>query len=335
MKQSINFGVATPNPQAFITRTKDKSHGRLKVYSNNSIFLEKQEEFCLELFNPTEKSILVKIEINGKMISSTGLVLKPAQRVFLERYFDVDKKFLFDVYEIENWETLKNEANEISSKHNQLKTELSLREQLLKLSSNEQERISLEMRISELKFQTEEMLSLMTELNERSNSVKEASKYNGKIRIYFYNEMVCDYTSTKLFEPFYPFGGGTLFGGMTTNTFTSNLNDNYTSNNCVGQNSIFDGNNLFNTDNISLNKNLRSKKDIKETGRIEHGSISNQKFETVNMNFSPIHFHNIEYTILPISEKPLEMKDIRNYCRKCGKKLSQSDNFCSSCGEKV
>jgi hypothetical protein len=99
-------------------------------------------------------------------------------------------------------------------------------------------------------------------------------------------------------------------------------------------NSLFEENSLsFNLDEVISDK-AKSLDDVKETGRIEQGSISNQKFETVNMSFETYTFHTVEYKMLPSSEKPMEVKDLRKYCNQCGKKLSPSDNFCSSCGKK-
>jgi hypothetical protein len=79
---------------------------RLKLYDKNvdmpTYYLQKKQEFQIELFNPTQSVILAKITLNNKLISQGGLVLKPGQRVFLDRYLDVAKKFLFDTYEVSN-----------------------------------------------------------------------------------------------------------------------------------------------------------------------------------------------------------------------------------------
>lgn len=84
---------------------------RLKVYKNTgdmpTYYLQKGQEFQIELFNPTTDVILAKIILNGNPISQGGLVLNPGQRVFLDRYLDVAKKFLFDTYEVSNTEEVK------------------------------------------------------------------------------------------------------------------------------------------------------------------------------------------------------------------------------------
>jgi hypothetical protein len=100
MKQ-LNY-VAPKVPTANIAVNKS----RVKLYNKKgdlpSYYLQKGQEFQIELFNPTKDTVLAKITLNGNVISQGGLILKPAQRVFLERYLDVAKKFMFDTYEVAN-----------------------------------------------------------------------------------------------------------------------------------------------------------------------------------------------------------------------------------------
>jgi hypothetical protein len=79
-------------PQSFITKSKQ----RLKQHVD-TVYLKNGDEFEIELFNPTQNKVLAKIELNGISIGS-GIVLRPGERVFLERYLDDAKKFLFETY---------------------------------------------------------------------------------------------------------------------------------------------------------------------------------------------------------------------------------------------
>jgi hypothetical protein len=97
-----NFSAGIPVPTANIAVNK----ARLKVY-NDSYYLTKGQEFEIELFNPTTNTLLAKIYLNNKPISQGGLVLRPGQRIFLDRYLDVAKKFLFDTYDVENSDEVK------------------------------------------------------------------------------------------------------------------------------------------------------------------------------------------------------------------------------------
>ena len=82
-------------PSAHITTRKQ----RLKQNGSN-VYLNNGEEFEIEIFNPKTISVLAKIKINGNYLSGGGIIIKPGQRVFLERYLNEAKKFKFDVYEV-------------------------------------------------------------------------------------------------------------------------------------------------------------------------------------------------------------------------------------------
>jgi hypothetical protein len=79
-------------PQSFITKSKQ----RLKQHID-TVYLNNGDEFEIELFNPTHNKVLAKIEMNGNSIGN-GIILRPGERVFLERYLDEAKKFLFETY---------------------------------------------------------------------------------------------------------------------------------------------------------------------------------------------------------------------------------------------
>jgi hypothetical protein len=85
-------------PTAHITKKKS----RLKVYNGHVVFLDNNDNFEFELHNPKQNSVLVKIKLNGEYISSSGVVLRPGQRMFLERFLDTNNKFEFSTYEVNN-----------------------------------------------------------------------------------------------------------------------------------------------------------------------------------------------------------------------------------------
>lgn len=99
--QNYKIGVnSTPKPQAWVA----VSNNRQKIYGakNDLVYLDNGQEFQIELYNPTSESYLAKIYLNNKLISSSGLVIKPGQRYFLDRYIDEKKKFLFSSYVVED-----------------------------------------------------------------------------------------------------------------------------------------------------------------------------------------------------------------------------------------
>lgn len=85
-------------PEAYISVQK----GRKKIHNLKNVYLEDETEFEIELFNPTLRTVLAKISINGSMISYSGIVLKPGERVFLDRFLHEPKKFKFETYDVEN-----------------------------------------------------------------------------------------------------------------------------------------------------------------------------------------------------------------------------------------
>jgi hypothetical protein len=82
-------------PSAHITTGKQ----RLKQ-NGSSVYLKDGEEFEVEIFNPKSNSVLAKIKINGNYLSGGGIIVRPGQRVFLERYLNEARKFKFEVYEV-------------------------------------------------------------------------------------------------------------------------------------------------------------------------------------------------------------------------------------------
>ena len=97
-QQNYNFG--SKEPSAFITVRKQR-----QKQNGKNVYLHDTTEFEIELHNPTNDSILAKISLNGNRISNSGVVLKPGERIFLERYLDEDRKFLFETYEVSDSKT--------------------------------------------------------------------------------------------------------------------------------------------------------------------------------------------------------------------------------------
>ena len=89
-------------PYAYITKNKQ----RVKQVGN-TIYLNDGDEFEIEIYNPLQVNVLAKIIIQGNVTGlsgslsinnnifshSDGLVIRPGQRVFLERHLDDNKKY--------------------------------------------------------------------------------------------------------------------------------------------------------------------------------------------------------------------------------------------------
>ena len=83
-------------PCAYIT----KGRQRIKQFGQN-VYLKNGSEFEIELYNPSRQTVLSKIKINGEFINGGGIILKPGERVFLERYLDAPHKFKFETYTVD------------------------------------------------------------------------------------------------------------------------------------------------------------------------------------------------------------------------------------------
>ena len=90
----------TIKPVAAIAIPGDRTKNQLPLYGD-TYYLRDGQEFIIMLHNPTRGKVAAKIFINGTPESSM-LVLKPGQRVWVERFIDTDRKFLFETYDIED-----------------------------------------------------------------------------------------------------------------------------------------------------------------------------------------------------------------------------------------
>ena len=256
-------------PSAWIVSPQDKGRKSIK---NGKVFLNNEDEFEIELFNPLTVSVLADIRLNGQSISKTGLVVKPGQRVYLDCFIDDKKKFVFKTYDVED-----------------------------------------------------------------SEEATEATQNNGLLEVFFYKEDVITLDNWKSkfdriivekwypYYPSYPWYRPTIWYGtnsptnygscLTTNgsgligsTTTSNAY--YSSNNAVNcsYSSSVDLSNL----NIggSLSSNMTPINSV-ETGRVEKGEVSKQKFTEVDMDFEKHYIASTIIQILPESRKPAEVKDIK------------------------
>jgi len=115
MINTKHLSVDSRNPQAWIAIQKN----RLKVHSDQKVFLNDGQEFQIELHNPTQSRLLVKFQLNGRYPSHRGLILNPGQRYFLDRFLDVQRRLTFSTYDVED----SSESREAISKNGLLRIE--------------------------------------------------------------------------------------------------------------------------------------------------------------------------------------------------------------------
>lgn len=301
MKQTISAPNTVPTANIAVNKS------RLKVYKNAgslpTYYLQKGQEFSIELANPTTDVVLAKVILNGKPISQGGLVLNPGQRIYLERYLDVAKKFLFDTYEVSGSAEMK-----------------------AAIADNGDIRVE---------FYRERQVYINNYYNGTitiSNPIWTSN--HGNYITGTPNNLLCGSTSTGGVAAV----GSTTLGltglsGAITNAGITSSNASYSSiQNCASSftSSI--------PTPIKKSLKLRSASASKsiETGRVEKGGDSEQELKYVNKTFEYSAFHTVEYKMLPVSQKINTDEDInvKVYCTNCGAKLGKTDKFCASCGTK-
>ena len=244
-----------------------------KSIKSGKVFLEDKEEFEIELFNPLTVSVLADIKLNGQSISKTGLVVKPGQRVYLDCFIDDKKKFKFSTYEIEN----SGEALDATQNNGLL----------------------------EVFFYKEDVITLDNWKSKFDRIIVEKwyPVYYPSYPVYPYYNRPSIWYGTNL-----PTIGGScvttnlnnsIVGTTTTNTYSSNnlINCSYTSD----VNIPYGGTTVNNLFSNSL-----------ETGRVEKGEKSKQKFTEVDIDFEKHYIASTIIQILPESRKPAEVKEVFN-----------------------
>jgi len=236
------------------------NRNRLKHYAGDLVYLKDGTHFEIELYNPKTFKVLAKILVNGINVSAAGIVIRPGERVFLERWLDKSNKFLFETYEVED---------------------------------------SLESR--------------------------EAIAQNGKVIVEFYDEV-------QQVSQFNLIGGSaTVNSLLLTDSPTWTTNPVYTGTTSTPS---FGGTTVnYSTQTIGANASIAGSL---ETGRVESGESSTQEFSSDFTGFNYWINHKVGITLLPESQKQVEINEIRNYCTDCGTRMkAKSWKFCPSCGTKI
>lgn len=312
MKKQFSTPVGVPTANLAIQKSRMKLYqtaGQMPTY-----YLQSGQNFEIELFNPTSDVILAKIHLNGSPITQGGLILNPGQRVFLDRYIDVAKKFLFDTYEVSNTE----EVRKAIQDNGDFKVEF-----------------------------YKEYKPVYQPLINTPLIIRNYPHYDYKD---YFNQQ--DY-NCNVNTGGYVRGSTTTTINLTDNSNISltnaSLNNTFMDNNltmdsCLRQSKSITTASFNSSDGEAALSSAPRKKQLRsalskkiETGRVEMGSDSDQKLVSVNKTFELYPFHTIEYKMLPISQKinTAESLNVKRYCTNCATKAKREHKFCSSCGEKL
>jgi hypothetical protein len=238
----------TTNTQPKCSVNITTKRNRVKEY-DGKVYLKDGQKFELEIFNPHNFKVMAKIKFNGQYISASGIVLKPGQRIYLERYLDSNNAFLFNTYDVDG---------------------------------------------------TADAMKAIAE--------------NGNVEVEFHSEqtIVANWSGiTYQSDYYFPSTGG---GG--SNFYNGTIN---CSNTLNGVSTTYSTSNTLSV----------------ETGSVDKGGETNQNFDSEYGIYNYISFEKVSIKMLPISAKPAEVSEIRNYCTGCGTRIKKATwKFCPSCGEK-
>jgi len=307
-------------PNAWIVNPKDR--GRFSIKTKNKVFLPNEFSFEIELHNPLTESVLADIRVNGNSVSKTGIVIRPAQRFYLDCFIDDKKKFVFKTYEVEDT----SESKQSISKNGTI----------------------------EVYFYKEETFSIKNWTNKFDRIIEKHyypmyyPQYYPNYPIYPLNPIPVIWfnNTSEKYQNINTIGGYTtnnIIGSSNTsstnspNIFSSSINSNVSlindgSFNTSSLNNLLQAN-YSSGDSNSLNEVFNTKM---ETGRVEKGEESKQEFTDVDLEFQKYHISSVLYQILPESQKPVETTEIKKkFCDECGSKiLKETSKFCHECGTK-
>lgn len=277
MKVKTSGSYDDPNkPHAWIVGPSDR--GRKSIKSGNKVYLKNGQNFEIEIYNPLTNAVLADVRVNGSSVSKGGLVIRPGERFYLDCFVDDKKKFIFKTYEVDD-----------------------------------------------------------------TPQSKKAIAKNGLVEVFFYKEEVSNVSIIKngkrIIEhhyhyPYYPYYPWNIWYPWTYTVYTTGATTTLSSagsvvignsNTTSTYGSTFDASGtIFTSDNVTLTGGLdtsgyaaggdaayccNSLPPI-ETGRVEKGEKSDQKFQEVDMEFESYKISSVVYHILPESQRPVNTKEI-------------------------
>ena len=169
---------------------------------------------------------------------------------------------------------------------------------------------------------------------EDSQSTKVAISKNGMLEVFFYKENVVSLNNWRNrfnrvivekyypvhyphYQPYwyareYPYGVPNVYCGTNT---TNNLSNNIIGTTTTNTAYFSEPTNSTYTTGINIsdlgNTTTTNYSSTIETGRVEKGNKSDQKFEEVDMDFENFHISSIVLQLLPESVKPVDTKDLK------------------------
>lgn len=285
-----------------------------KGVDNFIVYLNDGDEFQIQLFNPTNRVIGAKLKFNneqrGWLSSDNYIVLRPGERVWLERFLDCCDKFVFNTYEVSN----SRQVMEAIRDNGDITVEFYYED-----NSN---------RSGNVTISRPTVLLYSDPYTFAPDIVYCRNNITGSIK--------CGTNSCMASEDSDCISAVSQILGITSNPSATTTAGSATVNTAyyTTTGSACYSDSAYTTTKKEYNPH-KSDKTV-ETGRVEHGSYSGQNFKNVYYDFEYWPFATKNFKLLPVSRKQYSEHDLKKvYCTNCGKKLSPKFKFCPVCGTKV
>lgn len=265
------------NPVAAIAISNGRTKDQLPRYGD-TYYMKDGQAFIIMLHNPTRQKIAARLLLNGKAEQSM-IVLKPGQRAWLERFIDIDRKFVFETYEVDDTA----ESHDAIANNGKVRVE----------------------------FYAEE-------IHMNTPVFVEQPVYIPVIRPVIVNPIIVHPNPWPYNNPHWYYNGTTNIGSVCYDSLSDN----------AGGMSV----NSLKSPGVPIVEHDQSAVPQMETGRVEAGAVSNQKFHASFDSFNNYYFHVEEFRLMPEKYKPAEK--IKLHCVKCGRAQKSGDIFCGTCGTK-
>lgn len=276
----------------------------IKHYANNTVYLEKDQEFQFELFNPTTKNIAAEILLNDEKAFQSLLILRPGERLFLDCNPETKRRFKFETY------TVSGENKEVKEA----------------IKNNGK---------VEVRFYNEQIPIKPVTTQPYVNPCYPSYPYQpwggwpgSHITYGGTGNPNPNFTINTSTTNFVDNSQNFIRNDVTLDEFGFNASN-------IGATCDFTSSVEEKSGKIDMSfKRKRFSKEI-ETGHVEQGSVSDQGFTEVDKEFSPFPFCTVSLQLLPISQKEtITSSEVRLYCTACGLRNRHEWKFCPKCGHK-
>ena len=270
----------------------------LKEFHNSEndriVYLNNNDEFQIQIFNPYSYVIGVAFTFNSNNIDSSHLlVVKPGERIWLDRYLTNHNKLKFSTYNVNNSEEIKKAIENNGIVNIYFYKEKNNIQNLLYTYNDNTYNWNNNYKTYDFEYTT----------TCNDSNISSISSY-------------CNYYDTTNINTTLSIDSPVLSASSAT----------YSSANTIS--SAASTNNQNNSRGLLKNFN----KSI-ETGRIEQGGYSNQNFTNYYGDFENWYFKKETIKLIPQSQKQISSEDLnKKYCHNCGKKIKSTFKYCPNCG---